>query len=515
MKRISTLLCAVFTIFLSQTAASSGLLFNVNATGTPANLSITLCLNGNGPLSCQNHTVSALNLSINTTIPNHAYPAIGIKVNTPDYVLAGYTPIANGYCLFSANNTTPASITVSSTSGFSITAITGGNGTISPSGSVVVNEGGSQTFTATPNADYAVSQWLLDGSLVQTGGNTYTLSNVTANHAVEVTFGQATLTPSVASLALSVNCQTAGGSCAYSNAALTGHPRQITITNHGSVPATNVSVVATGFPSLTTISSSTCGSTLNAGTPCTITITPGQVATSTCTSGTAPSNGTVTVSSNDAPPSVINVVVLSYGCQYQSGYLYSVDDSYTGHPESNSIGGKVAALSDNDTGIYWDSSSGCITTPFNGCYTTNADSGIDGSNVQTPSGNTYLIYQVLTITNPPAESASSYAAGLCTAYTAGGYTDWYLPAICEMGYGGSDLPYFNCGTQSSPALQNMQSNLSENNIASLSQYYWSSTEYVEQTSGAWDQYFADGSSSSNVDSKSSQFGVRCSRALTL
>lgn len=112
MNRISTLLCALFTLFMSQSAAFAGSFFNISATGTPANLSITLCLNGNGPLSCQNHTVSALNLSINTTIPNHTYPAIGIKVNTPGYVLSGCTTIANGYCLFSADNTTAANLVV-------------------------------------------------------------------------------------------------------------------------------------------------------------------------------------------------------------------------------------------------------------------------------------------------------------------------------------------------------------------------------------------------------------------
>ena len=131
MKRISTLLCALFALLMSQTATSAGLLFNVSATGTPANLSITLCLNGNGLLSCQNYTVSALNLSISTTIPNHVYPAVGIKVNTPGYILSGCTPIANGYCLFSANSTTPSSINVSSTSAFSVGGtVSGLSGTV-------------------------------------------------------------------------------------------------------------------------------------------------------------------------------------------------------------------------------------------------------------------------------------------------------------------------------------------------------------------------------------------------
>lgn len=51
----------------NHTILQSGLLFNIAATGTPANINLTLCLNGNGPLSCQNYTVSSLSLNITTT----------------------------------------------------------------------------------------------------------------------------------------------------------------------------------------------------------------------------------------------------------------------------------------------------------------------------------------------------------------------------------------------------------------------------------------------------------------
>ncbi len=92
--------------------SGSGLLFNVSATGTPSNMNITLCLNGKGPLSCQNYNVSALTLSILTTIPNRTYPFAGIKINTPGYVLSGCDLNGNGYCLFSVSNTKPAIIPV-------------------------------------------------------------------------------------------------------------------------------------------------------------------------------------------------------------------------------------------------------------------------------------------------------------------------------------------------------------------------------------------------------------------
>src|SRR5207344_1891362 len=40
----------------------------------------------------------------------------------------------------------------------------GTNGTIAPSGSVVVNHGANQTFTITPNANYHVLDVLVDGT---------------------------------------------------------------------------------------------------------------------------------------------------------------------------------------------------------------------------------------------------------------------------------------------------------------------------------------------------------------
>lgn len=96
------------------TATASGLLFDIVATGEPKRVNLTLCLNGQASLSCQNFTVSALNLSITTTTPNHTYPIAGIKINTPGYTLTNLgvdcTPAANGYCLFQVSNTSPKTI---------------------------------------------------------------------------------------------------------------------------------------------------------------------------------------------------------------------------------------------------------------------------------------------------------------------------------------------------------------------------------------------------------------------
>jgi hypothetical protein len=57
-----------------------------------------------------------------------------------------------------------------------------------------VNCGSSITFTATPNNCQEVEQWKVNGIVVQTGDNSYTISDVQANAAIEVTFKTRTYT---------------------------------------------------------------------------------------------------------------------------------------------------------------------------------------------------------------------------------------------------------------------------------------------------------------------------------
>ena len=68
-----------------------------------------------------------------------------------------------------------------------ITATAGANGSISPSGAVGVTDGTDQEFTITPDVDYYISDVLVDG--VSVGAVTsYTFTNVTAAHTIEVIF---------------------------------------------------------------------------------------------------------------------------------------------------------------------------------------------------------------------------------------------------------------------------------------------------------------------------------------
>lgn len=119
-KKINVFVFFFMSLFYTVSFASSGQLFNISSTGaTSDQVNLTLCLDGKGALSCQNYTVTGLNLSINTTIPNHSYPDAGIKINTPGYALVNSTSgcifNSNGYCIFPVSDTTPSTIQIIST----------------------------------------------------------------------------------------------------------------------------------------------------------------------------------------------------------------------------------------------------------------------------------------------------------------------------------------------------------------------------------------------------------------
>lgn len=77
-------------------------------------------------------------------------------------------------------------------------SVSGGNGSISPSGPVTVNYGGSQTFTITPNAGYYAAGVVVDGVSQNPVPSSYTFSNVTTNHTISASFAinTYTVTPS-------------------------------------------------------------------------------------------------------------------------------------------------------------------------------------------------------------------------------------------------------------------------------------------------------------------------------
>ncbi|KTC73799.1 NHL repeat protein [Legionella birminghamensis] len=84
-------------------------------------------------------------------------------------------------------------ITVHPINQYTVSSSAGNGGNVSPAGTQTVNSGSSLSFTATPSPNFAVYQWIVDGGVAQTGGSSFTLSNIVANHQLQVTFTDNTL----------------------------------------------------------------------------------------------------------------------------------------------------------------------------------------------------------------------------------------------------------------------------------------------------------------------------------
>ena len=77
---------------------------------------------------------------------------------------------------------------------YTIKATAGTGGSISPSGNVSVREGRDQTFTITPDKDYAVANVKIDGKSIG-AVKSYTFENVRRTHTIEVIFMKANGNP--------------------------------------------------------------------------------------------------------------------------------------------------------------------------------------------------------------------------------------------------------------------------------------------------------------------------------
>ena len=120
--------------------------------------------------------------------PNTTTPQVMDATGTFYFDLSGLTPGTTYYFRAQAvGHGTAYGLEKSFTTSVTITASAGANGTISPSGAVIVTYGASQTFTMNPNTGYHIETLTVDGSPV-TPAPRYTFTNVTADHTISVTF---------------------------------------------------------------------------------------------------------------------------------------------------------------------------------------------------------------------------------------------------------------------------------------------------------------------------------------
>ena len=115
-----------------------------------------------------------------TVTPNTGYHVNDVLV---DAVSVG--PVSSyTFTNVTANHTISASFAIDT---FTITASAGANGSIAPSGPVVVNYGDDQLFTITPDTCYHVADVLVDASSIGPV-TSFTFTNVTANHTISADF---------------------------------------------------------------------------------------------------------------------------------------------------------------------------------------------------------------------------------------------------------------------------------------------------------------------------------------
>ena len=175
---------AVASYTFSSIAANHTISATFTAT-TPGTYTITPTAGSNGSISPS----GAVSVSSGGSQTFTFTPATGYQVSSVT---------VDGKAVTTASSYTFSSVTANHTISVTFTPLTytltpsaGSNGTISPSGAVTVNSGGSQTFTFTPATGYKVSSVMVDGKAVTTASS-YSFSNVTANHTISVSFAPAT-----------------------------------------------------------------------------------------------------------------------------------------------------------------------------------------------------------------------------------------------------------------------------------------------------------------------------------
>ncbi len=205
-----------------------------------------------------------------------------------------------------------------------------------------------------------------------------------------------TLALSVSALSLSINDPAL-------NAALTGTPRVITVTNTGLHDAEALAVSMLPALPAGALVTSNCGLVLSAGGSCQITITPGPTP-SAAPLTLAPTDPVLHVEGTNTNEVTAAVRILGYANVHQGGYVYALDDTT---PSTGSVGGKVLSLSVASVGEIWGPNGALV--------------GVDFSD--SPAAAQAIVAQF------PAQAT---AAKTCADSTMDGYTDWYLPGLCDV-----------------------------------------------------------------------------------
>ena len=135
------------------------------------------------------------------------YTFTASSANAGDYVVR--VRDSNGNLIFSDFATVGLTTGPPPPTTFNVAASSGPNGSISPNGTFARNVGSSVTLTAAATSGYEIDRWYVNGLVAQTGGASYTILNLQANTAVQVTFRSTATTPITGDLLVNITPQAA------------------------------------------------------------------------------------------------------------------------------------------------------------------------------------------------------------------------------------------------------------------------------------------------------------------
>jgi len=157
----------------------------------PPNYTVTASAGMNGSISPNGlqTVVNGKSIKFTATPASDSYLVDEWKVNSVTAQTNGRTFTLSQ---FTESNFVEVTFKPAPAQNYTVTASHGANGRITPDGKQQVVKGGSRTFAATPDSGYEVYQWLVNSNVVPPSDTSYTLSNITSDTSIQVTFKAAT-----------------------------------------------------------------------------------------------------------------------------------------------------------------------------------------------------------------------------------------------------------------------------------------------------------------------------------